>query len=77
MTIIVYTHSSGNESTEIVLNCHTKISCTHIFETDHVGGEYFVKVGAQTPVGKVIQPDSEALTVGKYMYSLCIHSLYL
>ena len=58
----MYTHSSGTESAEIALDCQTKLNCIHTFETDCVHREYFVKVGAQTPAGKVIQPDSEALT---------------
>ena len=74
MNVINYTHSSRTEPIEIsVFDCYTNLSCTHTFETDHVGGEYFVKVGAQTPIGKVIQPDSEALTIGEY-YSFSMFS---
>ena len=63
---IIVSHSLRTEPMEIfVLDCHTNISCTHTIETNHVSGEYFLKVGAQTPVGKVIQPDKEAFTVGE------------
>ena len=69
MYIIVYKHSSGGEPVEVLLDCslNTTSSCAYSFVVGMVNGDTVI-VGAQSPVGKIIQSESGALVVSKHSH---------
>ncbi len=74
--VLAYTHSSiGSNPVEVLLDCSESIDCTDVFEVDQTQqfGEYFVAVGAITPIGKTVQHSN---TIGE-CYPLVVKNVYL
>ncbi len=66
--VLAYTHSSTESNpVEVLLDCSESIDCMDVFEVDQTQkfGEYFVAVGAMTPIGKTIQYINNSLTIGE------------